>query len=93
MGTAFRMDVIYRNIIFNSIIHRYSSILTNYDINDTANKIIQKIMANEIQSLFALAQELDRLKIRFRSLLFRLRILTLERNSICRFLPTNIRTN
>jgi len=50
-------------------------------------------MANEIQSLFALAQELDRLKIRFRSLLFRLRILTLERNSICRFLPTNIRTN
>ena len=67
MGTAFRMEVIYRNIIFNSIIHRYSSILTNYDINDTANKIIQKIMANEIQSLFALAQELDRLNSKFDS--------------------------
>lgn len=67
MGTAFRMEVIYRNIIFNSIIHRYSTILTNYDINDTANKIIQKIMANEIQSLFALAQELDRLNSKFDS--------------------------
>jgi len=30
-------------------------------------KIIQKIMANEIQSLFALAQELDRLNSKFDS--------------------------
>ena len=67
MGAAFRMEVIYRNVIFNSIIHRYSTILTNYDINDTANKIIQKIMTNEIQSLFALAQELDRLASKFDS--------------------------
>ena len=67
MGTAFRMEVIYRNTIFNSIIHRYSTILTDYDINNTANKIIQKIMSNEIQSLFALAQELERLASKFES--------------------------
>lgn len=67
MGTAFRMEVIYRNIIFNSIIHRYSTILTNYDINDTANKIIQEVMANEIQSLFVLTQELETVNSKFES--------------------------
>ena len=67
MGAAFKMEVIYRNIIFNSIIHRYSTILTNYDINETANKIIQKILTNELQSLFVLAQELDRLASKFDS--------------------------
>jgi hypothetical protein len=55
------MEVIYRNNIFNSILHRYSTILIDYDINDTANKIIQKIMANEIQVLFGITQDLQRL--------------------------------
>jgi hypothetical protein len=67
MRTAFRMEVTYRNNIFNSILHRYSTIIADYDINDTANQIIQKIMMNEIQSLFRLAQDLERLGSRFSS--------------------------
>lgn len=67
MRTAFRMEVIYRNNIFNSILHRYSTIIADYDINDTANQIIQKIMMNEIQSLFHLAQDLERLGTKFSS--------------------------
>lgn len=65
MRAAFVMEMIYRNNIFNSILYRYSVIRSNYEINDEADEIIQKIMMNEIQSLFMLTRELEQIGSKF----------------------------
>lgn len=61
MRSAFRMEMIYRNNIFNSILHRYSVISGEYVVNEEADQIIQKSMMNEIQSLFMLARDLEQI--------------------------------
>jgi hypothetical protein len=65
MRAAFVMETIYRNNIFNSILHRYSVIRGSHEVNEIADKIIQKIMNNEIQSLFILARDLEEVSSRF----------------------------
>ena len=65
MRSAFEMETIYRNIIFNSILHRYSLIRGKYEVNEIADKVIQKIMMNEIQSLFKLTRELEETSSKF----------------------------
>src|SRR5207245_1671266 len=65
MRAAFIMEITYRNNIFNSILYRYSVIRGNHEVNEIADKIIQKIMMNEIQSLFMLARDLEEASSRF----------------------------
>jgi hypothetical protein len=65
MRSAFIMETIYRNNIFNSILHRYSIIRGQHKVNEIADKIIQKIMMNEIQSLFMLIGDLEEVSSRF----------------------------
>jgi hypothetical protein len=65
MRSAFVMETIYRNNIFNSILHRYSIIRGKHEVNEIADKIIQKIMMNEIQSLFVLTRDLEEVSSRF----------------------------
>src|SRR5207302_10475599 len=65
MRAAFVMEMIYRNNIFNSILYRYSVLRGDHEVNDEADKIIQKIMMNEIQSLFMLTRELEQISSRF----------------------------
>jgi len=67
MRSAFRMESIYRMNILNSILHRYSSIKYEYEINQIADKIILKIIMDKIQSLFLLAGDLEDLSIKFSS--------------------------
>jgi hypothetical protein len=66
MRAAFVMEMIYRNNIFNSILHRYSVIRGNHEVNETADKIIQKIMMDEIQSLFMVIRDLEEASSRFK---------------------------
>jgi len=65
MRSAFEMETIYRNIIFNSILHRYSLIRGKHEVNEIADKVIQKLMMNEIQSLFKLTRELEEISSKF----------------------------
>jgi hypothetical protein len=65
MRAAFIMEITYRNNIFNSILYRYSVIRGNHEVNETADKIIQKIMMNETQSLFMLARDLEEASSKF----------------------------
>jgi hypothetical protein len=65
MRSAFEMETIYRNNIFNSTLHRYSVIRGSHEVNEIADKIIQKIMMNEIQSLFMLTRDLEEVSSRF----------------------------
>jgi len=65
MRSAFIMETIYRNNIFNSILYRYSIIRRQHKVNDIADKIIQRIMMNEIQSLFMLTRDLEEVGSRF----------------------------
>ncbi len=65
MRSAFAMEKIYRNNIFNSILYRYSVIRSDHEVNEMADKIIQKIMMNEIQSLFMLTRDLEEVSSRF----------------------------
>lgn len=67
MRSAFRMESIYRMNILNSILHRYSSIKYEYDVNQIADKIILKIIMVEIQSLFLLSGDLEDLSYKFSS--------------------------
>lgn len=67
MLSAFRMESIYRMNIFNSFLYRYSSIKDEYDVNQIADKIILKIIMDEIQSLFMLAGDLEDLSFKFSS--------------------------
>lgn len=67
MLSAFRMECIYRANILNSILHRYSSIKYEYEINQIADKIILKIIMDEIQSLFLLAGDIEELSFKFSS--------------------------
>jgi len=65
MRSAFLMETIYRNNIFNSILYRYSIIRGRHEVNEKADKIIQKIMMNEIQSLFMLISDLEEVSSKF----------------------------
>jgi hypothetical protein len=65
MRAAFGMETIYRNNLFNSILHRYSIIRGKHEVNEIADKVIQKIMMNEIQSLFNLTRELEEISSKF----------------------------
>lgn len=67
MHSAFRMESIYRMNIFNSILHRYTTIKYEYEVNQMADKIILKIIMDEIQSLFLLAGGLEDLSLKFSS--------------------------
>lgn len=67
MRSAFRMESIYRMNIFNSFLYRYSSIKDEYNVNQIADKIILKIIMDEIQSLFLLAGDLEELSYKFSS--------------------------
>ncbi len=67
MRSAFRMESIYRMNILNSILHRYSSIKYEYEVSQVADKIILKIIMDEIQSLFLLAGDLEDLSYKFSS--------------------------
>lgn len=67
MQSAFRMESIYRMNILNSILHRYSSIKYEYEVNQIADKIILKIIMDGIQSLFLLAGDLKELSFKFSS--------------------------
>ena len=77
MRSAFVMETIYRNNIFNSILHRYSIIRGKHEVNEIADKIIQKIMLNEIQYLFLLTTELEEVSSRFNEHYFNPETLTL----------------
>jgi len=65
MRSAFEMETIYRNNLFNSILHRYSVIRGKHEVNEMADKVIQKIMMNEVQSLFKLTRELEEISSKF----------------------------
>jgi hypothetical protein len=65
MRSAFGMETIYRNNIFNSILHRYSIIRAEHQVNEIADKIIQKIMMNQIQFLFMLTRDVEEVSSRF----------------------------
>lgn len=65
MRSAFGMEMIYRNNIINSILHRYSVITGDHVVNKVADKIIQKIMMDEIQSLFTLTRDLEQISSGF----------------------------
>jgi hypothetical protein len=65
MRSAFRMETIYRNSIFNSILHRYYIIRDEHEVNEIADKIIQKMMMNQVQFLFALIADLQEISSRF----------------------------
>jgi hypothetical protein len=67
MLSAFRMESIYHMNILNSILHKYSSIKSEYEVNQIADKIILKIIMGEIQSLFLLAGDLEELSFKFSS--------------------------
>lgn len=67
MLSAFRMESIYRANILNSILHRYSSMKYEYEINQIADKIILKVIMDEIQSLFLLAGDLEEISFKFSS--------------------------
>jgi hypothetical protein len=53
------METIYRNNIFNSVLHRYSTMRGKYEVDEIADKIIQKIMMNQVQFLFMLTRDLE----------------------------------